>query len=344
MRNFLRAIASLAVTLLVGELGARALGYRPETALPPAFRIYTDGQLYFLMPGPHVSKERHKPFRINAMGLRGPRLVAKRPGALRVLVLGDSVAFGYDLEDRDVFPRLVEQELRGRQLDVEVVNGSVPGWSRRQQRLFLEQFGAEIQPDLVIYTVVLNDLREIATSEAQLRWSVRLVGALGWATQRSALANALKSALATAARSSDEFHRSVDLYERMTDTVDDPDIREALTLEKRETDGLLQAARSFGCPVVAVLVPMASQLTATHPPAVLTALQGFLGERGVTVLDLWPLLHATDKPTFLDHVHMNETGHRITARALARLLLTERLLAPASRPAGAPSSTPSPAP
>lgn len=336
MRNLLRVLASLALTLVVGEAGARLLGYRPEQIAPAAFRMYADGQLYFLMPGRHLSKERRKPFRINSTGLRGRKLVAKPPGTLRILLLGDSVAFGYDLDEANVFAQLVEQELRGRQLAVEVVNGSVPGWSRRQQRLFLEKFGPEIQPDLVIYTVVLNDLREIATSESQLRWSVRLVGALGWATQRSALASALKSALASAARPSDEFHASVDLYERMTDTTDDPDIREALVLEQRETGALLQAARTFACPVVAVLVPMASQLTATHPPAVLAALHRFLDQRGVTVLDLWPLLRATDKPTFLDHVHMNETGHRVTARALVRLLLSERLLTPASRPGVTP--------
>ena len=332
LRNVLRALASLVLTLVVGEIGARVLGYRPEQALPPAFQMYADGRLYFLMPGPHLSKVRQKPFRINSTGLRNRKLVAKRPGALRVLLLGDSVAFGYDLDDADVFANLVEQDLRGRQIDVEIVNGSVPGWSRHQQRLFLEKFGPEIQPDLVIYTVVLNDLVEIATSEAQLRWSVRLVGALGWATQRSALANALKGALASAARTSDEFHGSIDVYDRMTETTDDPDIREALALEQRETKTLLVAAQSFGCPVVAILVPMAPQLVATHPPAVLAAMQTFLGEQGVTVLDLWPLLRATDKPTFLDRVHMNETGHRITARAIVRLLLTERLLAPAKRP------------
>jgi lysophospholipase L1-like esterase len=329
VRGALAATLSLALAFALAEAGARLAGFEPESDRAAGFRWHERGQLYFSIPGHSRSVKRRKPLRVNEMGLRGPHLLAKRPRSIRILLLGDSVAFGYDVAEEEIFATLVAQKL-GKRGEVEVVNGSVPGWSRRQQRIFLDEYGPELQPDLVVFTIVLNDLRELRTSAQHLRWSVYFVGALDWATQRSALATALKSALATAARPANEFHTILDLYRRMDESTDDPEVREALDLELAETERLLHIARERGHAVAAILVPMSFQLASERDPAVQRELRENLVQRGVPVLDLLPVLRPYDADAvFLDHVHLSERGHRLTARALVALIDAHRLLAPA---------------
>ena len=67
--------------------------------------------------------------RINADGFRGPEIDRSRPHP-RILALGDSCTFG--MIERFSYPRVLERELRQRgQVDVEVVNGGVEGYSPR---------------------------------------------------------------------------------------------------------------------------------------------------------------------------------------------------------------------
>ena len=53
------------------------------------------------------------PIRVNRVGLRGAE-IAGEPGndARRILVLGDSAAYGWGLVEADTFPVLLGEELR----------------------------------------------------------------------------------------------------------------------------------------------------------------------------------------------------------------------------------------
>ena len=93
---------------------------------------------------------------INAAGNRGPeRDSAKREGVQRVLVLGDSTAWGWGVDDSEVWTELVDARLGDQ---VEVVNLAVPGYGTDQQLLQLERVGAAWQPDVVLLAFVHNDL------------------------------------------------------------------------------------------------------------------------------------------------------------------------------------------
>jgi len=93
---------------------------------------------------------------INSQGLRGPeREPRKTAGTLRILLLGDSTAWGWGVNEEQAFATLVERALGP---DLEVVNLSVPGYSTDQQVLQLESEGRRYQPDLVLLALVHNDL------------------------------------------------------------------------------------------------------------------------------------------------------------------------------------------
>ena len=116
-----------------------------------------------------------RPLTINANGLRASRdyEYEKPAGAKRILVLGDSYAWGYGVADDELFTELLEQSLNAKAPEEsatstwEVINSGVSGWGTDQQLLYLKQEGLRYQPDIVVVAFFLgNDLdNNVAASQ-----------------------------------------------------------------------------------------------------------------------------------------------------------------------------------
>lgn len=68
---------------------------------------------------------------INQLGLRGPELPAKQPGERRLLVLGDSMVFGYGVEAAEALPAALASSLAAAGKPFTVGNAGVPGYGSR---------------------------------------------------------------------------------------------------------------------------------------------------------------------------------------------------------------------
>jgi hypothetical protein len=88
----------------------------------------------------------------NSRGLRGPEISVKQPGEYRVLVLGDSFAYGFGVEANQTFSHLL-----GERLGVRVVNAGTPGFGTAQELAFFEEYGSEMAPDMVVLGFFGND-------------------------------------------------------------------------------------------------------------------------------------------------------------------------------------------
>lgn len=98
--------------------------------------------------------------RVNSLGFRGGEFPsAKRPGATRVLFLGDAYTFGHGLRDADALPQVVGQELERRERGrYEVINGGVYGYSTANELEFFLKYGRPLRPDLVVIVVTTGDI------------------------------------------------------------------------------------------------------------------------------------------------------------------------------------------
>lgn len=97
----------------------------------------------------------------NSRGLRGSEHeYARVPGKYRILVLGDSFAWGFGVRDNEVFSQVLESLSP----DVEVINMGVSGYGTDQELLLYTEEGYKYQPDLVILAFFSNDLDEISSS------------------------------------------------------------------------------------------------------------------------------------------------------------------------------------
>jgi len=99
--------------------------------------------------------------RNNWSGFRGPDLIGpaggKRP--FRILCVGDSITFGFSVDQPDTYPRQLSELLAKRHpgRPVEVINAGVPGWSWLQGLRFLDLRSTDLRPDLIIVGHGTND-------------------------------------------------------------------------------------------------------------------------------------------------------------------------------------------
>lgn len=93
---------------------------------------------------------------INAAGFRDDDVPIERPIAqARLLVLGDSLVWGFGVDDDDTVTAKLEAKLP----NVEAVNLAVSGYSTDQELLLYRDLGHQYDADLVVLVVAYNDLR-----------------------------------------------------------------------------------------------------------------------------------------------------------------------------------------
>ena len=95
-------------------------------------------------------------FTTNSRGFRGSREyeIHRRAGIKRVLVVGDSFAWGFGVEDEEVFTDLLERKLPG----TEVINLGVIGYGLPQTLRYLRDTGIAYHPDVILFALCQNDL------------------------------------------------------------------------------------------------------------------------------------------------------------------------------------------
>jgi hypothetical protein len=101
---------------------------------------------------------------VNRKGYRGPEHeYRKPPGRTRVLMVGDSIAYGAGVKDDETFSALLE----GRHPQLDVVNLAVGGYGTDQELIQLTREGLRYRPDVVILNFCLfSDVVDNALSHA----------------------------------------------------------------------------------------------------------------------------------------------------------------------------------
>lgn len=98
------------------------------------------------------------PLQTNGDGLLPSSARRERsPGSLRILLVGDSTIVGAGVEESRRIHRVLAEQLSGRGVVVDVVNGGTQGFATDQALLRLEQLIGLYTPDVVLHCVCSND-------------------------------------------------------------------------------------------------------------------------------------------------------------------------------------------
>jgi lysophospholipase L1-like esterase len=152
--------------LVVAEAALRVLGPSRAVSQPRGLYEFRPDRkwLYGLRPGAEGTVERmgNVHYRANADGFRD-RVYArpKPPGVFRVVVLGDSIAFGFGVDEQETFPKVLEALAEGAsEQRVEVVNLGVSGYNAYTEAALLADVGVTYEPDLILVQFCVNDLND----------------------------------------------------------------------------------------------------------------------------------------------------------------------------------------
>lgn len=103
----------------------------------------------------------------NSLGFRDDEISKPKPkNEFRILLLGDSVVAGFEVEREETLEWQLESLLNalGKDLQYQVINSGCRGYGTDQELLFLESSGFNLEPDLVILAFVpANDLENNVT-------------------------------------------------------------------------------------------------------------------------------------------------------------------------------------
>lgn len=151
-------VAGAAAELYLGRVAG--LWYYPEARR--YFRMMVDDPLLVYRHPAHLSHEFQGALvETDRRGYRTPEVADhKPPGTLRILSLGDSVAFGWGVSDRETYARQLEARLSqgsGLPYPVQVINTGHGSYNTVQEANLLLTEGLRLEPDLVILLLVDND-------------------------------------------------------------------------------------------------------------------------------------------------------------------------------------------
>jgi len=159
------ALVSVAGTLAALETAARVL------TAPPADALFSDRDLriegrdfvrvdsrrgFALVPG-YANRQ----FQVNSHGFRGEELPSDIENHFVVLAAGESTTFGWGVDHGDDYPTQLQEMLAAAGVTsrpVTVINAGVPSYSSSQTLLYLQEILPQRKPDLVLVSILWNDV------------------------------------------------------------------------------------------------------------------------------------------------------------------------------------------
>ena len=165
--NVYALLVSTTLTVAVAEVGLRLAnpwGIELFSLLPYHMQGMVDHpRLGYVHPQSTSYRLGSNRVFLNSHGFRDDEMpLEKPPGERRILVLGDSVTFGWGVDQGEDFPARLEALLRQLQGGAwQVINSGVNGYNSQQEAEFFVTKGIRFQPDIVLLVFVANDVDPI---------------------------------------------------------------------------------------------------------------------------------------------------------------------------------------
>ena len=352
--NLSIAVGAILLTLVLIEATLRIIQESPsDDGVPSHVLCSPCPQLYVANP---------KDPEISSQGLRDREIAIPKPqGITRIVVIGDSVAWGVNVHATDTFPKQLEK-LLGK--GTEVVNAAVNGYTAYNQLHFYREELNQLEPDLVIVAFNLNDVADPSLHWNYTTESISEIPSAAIPNQRyheTHIIPILES------RKSDSLLEQTRLGQEVTKTINVTNItdqsgsyttvgghrwptyitgEDTISIEvltnrtspewqwlENIFDELVEAVKSSGSEILILIVPVSYQLDPGYPFIPQQQLTNYCRERSINCLDLLPAfrnsasnnLYFNNLFGYTDIWHLTPDGHKLAAVELEKFLAVSRL-------------------
>ncbi|HEY5728815.1 MAG TPA: SGNH/GDSL hydrolase family protein [Anaerolineales bacterium] len=275
------------------------------------------------------------PVYINSKGFRGAEFTSEKPGGVyRILNLGDSVAFGWEVNEDETYGEILEYALNQHSYEViyEVINLGVPTLNLEAERNLFIQEAKSYHPDLVILEItVVNDIYgsgpNISEERSIFSWlrdrtyfwpfltnNIRFLLAKQFGPEAFPVLNPPQEASAYFSLDEDD-----EVYRRVWGYALD----------------ISDAAREMGADTIIVVFPTAFQINSSqHPDIPQKAFKHEAELAGLDLIDLLPVYGSVCEEAGRDEcegyenllfadvwMHPNPLGHKLAADELFKLIV-----------------------
>jgi hypothetical protein len=321
-REIILTLSSILVSLITAEAAIRVLdplgvSYFQETSryhldkLPDPILVYKHAPGLRTYQGVSVF--------INELGLRDRNLEKKLDGELRILLLGDSMTFGWGVPIEATFGRKLETILASKlERPVRTVNTGVGSYNTVQEYALLRTYADVIEPDAVILVYITNDIEtndppfdpwaQVSLRGKSPREAVTILLGNSWLYRLGYFTFRLSRSSRPAAL--DKNARGV------TESMD------ALS-------AIATFCRERGIKFVTFFYPLRRISPGGLPAAVFSEIQTVGRNHGFSVADVGPWWADVDMRSVTNSridPHPNERGHEILAAGMADFLMTHALV------------------
>ena len=155
-------VALLIIGAVLLELTYRI--YKWKTSFRTIYRkSNTPGLLFELRPNyKKIYKgedyEKKILYSTNKFGQRNPDFNIKEKGLKKILIIGDSIAFGFGVDEQHTFPRVLEKILNKKKYQFRVINASVGTYNVIQDYYFIKHRAKYFKPEQIILCLNLSNL------------------------------------------------------------------------------------------------------------------------------------------------------------------------------------------
>jgi hypothetical protein len=146
-------------TLLLAEITVRI--FAPQSIVPRFVESAPWGirKVIANVDATHQTDEYRYRYRTNSQGFRGTKEYSLNPkeGVYRIVVQGDSVTLGYGVKDNETYSQVIEDMLRKKGINAEVINMGVSGFGTAEELIQFNNVAKKYKPNLVILGYFQND-------------------------------------------------------------------------------------------------------------------------------------------------------------------------------------------
>lgn len=315
--SVLAALALLEIAARIGGYGppARSQGYQ-ESKFRPDKEL-----LWELTPG-WSGQEGLGKIGINSFGFRDDEIPVPKPlGERRIFCLGDSVTFGYMVDQNDPWPRALQRIYGNSGKNVRIINAGIPGYSTFQERDQLRLKGWALDPDIVILGYCLNDVIERYTSIAEYGGKDVFLG-VDTSSQLPCFKRLLKKIAIfrfITLKLQDRVKRE-ELFSvrRLNEDPLPPELLQAWEKNKEEIIGINKDVQAHGKRFLLIIFPYYFQIMLGEKAEVhQRRLLDLCNANVIKCVDLFPTFYShRNEPLFFDGNHLSPAGHSRASEAI----------------------------